>query len=35
MKLHVLVDELETARLAVESGATVVQWRLKNAPSVT
>ncbi|MDP9284634.1 MAG: thiamine phosphate synthase [Actinomycetota bacterium] len=31
MKLHVLVDELETARLAVEGGATVVQWRLKNA----
>lgn len=34
MKLHVLVDELETARLAVESGATVVQWRLKNVPRV-
>ena len=34
MKLHVLVDELETARLAVEGGATVVQWRLKNAPRV-
>ncbi|HEX9599251.1 MAG TPA: thiamine phosphate synthase [Gaiellaceae bacterium] len=31
MKLHALVDELETARLAVEGGATVVQWRLKNA----
>jgi thiamine-phosphate pyrophosphorylase len=28
------VDELETARLAVEGGATVVQWRLKNAPRV-
>jgi thiamine-phosphate pyrophosphorylase len=32
--LHVLVDELETARLAVEGGATVVQWRLKNVPRV-
>ena len=29
MKLHAIVDELETARLAV---ATVVQWRLKDAP---
>ena len=34
MKLHVLVDDLETARLAVQGGATVVQWRLKNAPRV-
>ena len=34
MKLHALVDELETARLAVEGGATVVQWRLKNSPRV-
>ena len=34
MKLHVLVDELETARIAVEGGATVVQWRLKNVPRV-
>ena len=34
MKLHVLLDDLETARLAVEGGATVVQWRLKNAPRV-
>jgi thiamine-phosphate pyrophosphorylase len=34
MKLHVLVHELETARLAVEGGATVVQWRLKNVPRV-
>jgi len=30
----VLVDDLETARLAVEGGATVVQWRVKNAPRV-
>ena len=34
MKLHALVDELETARIAVEGGATVVQWRLKNVPRV-
>lgn len=34
MKLHVLVDALETARLAVEGGATVVQWRLKDVPRV-
>jgi len=34
VRLHVLVDELETARLAVEGGATVVQWRLKNVPRV-
>ena len=34
MKLHALVDDLETARLAVEGGATVVQWRLKDAQRV-
>jgi thiamine-phosphate pyrophosphorylase len=34
VKLHVLVDDLETARLAVEGGATVVQWRLKDVPRV-
>ena len=34
MKLHVLVDDLETARVAVEGGATVVQWRLKGVPRV-
>ncbi len=32
MKLHAIVDELETARIAVEGGATVVQWRLKEVP---
>lgn len=32
MRLHALVDDLETARLAVEGGATVVQWRLKDVP---
>jgi thiamine-phosphate pyrophosphorylase len=30
VKLHAIVDELESARIAVEGGATVVQWRLKN-----
>lgn len=34
MKLHALVGDLETARLAVEGGATVVQWRLKNVPAL-
>lgn len=34
MKLHAIVDELESARLAVEGGATVVQWRLKDVPRV-
>jgi thiamine-phosphate diphosphorylase len=34
VKLHALVDDLETAQLAVEGGATVVQWRLKNVPRV-
>ena len=31
MKLHVLVDDLETARAAVAEGATVVQLRVKDA----
>ena len=34
MKLHVLVDALEPARVAVENGATAVQWRLKEVPRV-
>lgn len=34
MKLHAVVADLETARLAVEGGATVVQWRLKDVPRV-
>jgi thiamine-phosphate diphosphorylase len=33
MRLHVLVDELETARVAVAGGATVVQLRLKGLPT--
>ena len=34
MKLHALVEDLETARIAVAGGATVVQWRLKDVPTV-
>jgi thiamine-phosphate pyrophosphorylase len=34
VKLHAIVDELETARIAVQGGATVVQWRLKDVPRV-
>jgi thiamine-phosphate pyrophosphorylase len=34
VKLHALVADLETARLAVEGGATVVPWRLKDVPRV-
>jgi thiamine-phosphate pyrophosphorylase len=32
--LHALVEDLESARAAVEGGATVVQWRLKNVPTL-
>jgi thiamine-phosphate pyrophosphorylase len=34
VRLHAIVADLETARLAVEGGATAVQWRLKDAPRV-
>jgi thiamine-phosphate pyrophosphorylase len=34
MKLHALVEDLETAWIAVDGGATVVQWRLKNVPTL-
>jgi thiamine-phosphate pyrophosphorylase len=34
MKLHALVEDLETARFAVDGGVTVVQWRLKNVPTL-
>jgi thiamine-phosphate pyrophosphorylase len=33
MRLHAIVSDLETARTAVEGGATVVQLRLKGAPT--
>ena len=34
MKLHALVEDLETARTAVDGGATVVQWRLKGVATL-
>jgi len=33
MRVHALVPDLATAERAVEAGATVVQLRLKGAPS--
>jgi thiamine-phosphate pyrophosphorylase len=33
VRLHVLVEDLDTARIAVEGGATVVQLRLKDVPT--
>ena len=30
MRLHAIVDDLETARIAADGGATVIQLRLKN-----
>ena len=33
MKLHALVDDIATARVAVQGGATVLQLRLKDAPT--
>ena len=33
MRLHAIVEEIETARVAVEAGATVVQLRLKGLPT--
>jgi thiamine-phosphate pyrophosphorylase len=34
VKLHALLDDLDTARIAVDGGATVVQWRLKDMPTL-
>jgi thiamine-phosphate pyrophosphorylase len=34
VKLHAIVADLDTAKAAVEGGATVVQWRLKNVTTV-
>ena len=34
MILHALLEDLETARVAVDGGATVVQWRLKGVPTL-
>ena len=33
MRLHAIVNELDVARRAIEGGATVVQFRLKGAPT--
>lgn len=33
MRLHAIVDDLEVARAAIEGGATVLQLRLKDAPT--
>ena len=33
MRLHAIVEDLETARVAVAGGATVVQLRLKDRPT--
>jgi thiamine-phosphate pyrophosphorylase len=34
VRLHAIVEDLETARIAVDGGATVVQWRLKDVPTL-
>jgi thiamine-phosphate pyrophosphorylase len=34
VKLHCIVEDAETARTAAEGGATVIQLRLKNAPTL-
>jgi thiamine-phosphate pyrophosphorylase len=34
VKLHCLVEDVETARIALEGGATVIQLRIKNAPTL-
>ena len=33
MRLHALVDDLDTARAAIDGGATVIQLRLKDLPT--
>ena len=34
MRLHAIVDDLETAYVAIEGGATVLQLRLKDRPTI-
>jgi thiamine-phosphate pyrophosphorylase len=34
MRLHALVSDLDAARVAAEGGATVIQWRLKDTPTL-
>jgi thiamine-phosphate pyrophosphorylase len=34
LRLHALVEDLDTARVAAAGGATVIQWRLKDVPTL-
>jgi len=34
LRLHALVADLDTARVAAVGGATVIQWRLKDVPTL-
>jgi thiamine-phosphate pyrophosphorylase len=34
VRLHALVADLDTARVAAEGGASVIQWRLKGVPTL-
>jgi thiamine-phosphate pyrophosphorylase len=34
LRIHALVGDLDTARSAAEGGATVIQWRLKDVPTL-
>jgi thiamine-phosphate pyrophosphorylase len=34
VRLHALVEDLDTARVAAAGGATVIQWRLKGVPTL-
>ncbi len=34
MRLHALVEDLDTARVAAAGGSTVIQWRLKDVPTL-
>jgi thiamine-phosphate pyrophosphorylase len=34
VRLHALVEDLDTARVAAAGGATVIQWRLKDVPTL-
>jgi thiamine-phosphate pyrophosphorylase len=34
VRLHALVSDLDTARVAAAGGATVIQWRLKGVPTL-
>jgi len=34
VRLHALVEDLDTARVAAAGGSTVIQWRLKDVPTL-